>query len=160
VSTAPEAVEFRIVEDDLSGADIQALLLLHAEGMLASSPRDACHFLDLDGLKHPSVTFWSIWDAGSLAGCGAMRQIDDAHGEVKSMRTAPEHLGRGVGRRMLEHIVSTARARSYQRLSLETGTGDSFAAAVRLYESSGFVRCGAFGDYQDNDFSQFFTLQL
>ena len=156
----PDTTEFQIICDDLAGQEIQDLLRLHAEGMLGNSPKDACHFLDLYGLKQPSITFWSIWDGASLAGCGALREMDTAHGEVKSMRTAPEHLGRGVGRRMLDHIIATARARSYERLSLETGRGESFAAAVRLYETSGFVPCSAFGAYEDNDFSRFFTLEL
>ncbi len=150
----------RIIEDDLNGTEIQELLRLHAEGMLANSPKDACHFLDLTGLSVPSVIVWSIWDAENLAGCGALREIDATHGEVKSMRTAIDHLGRGVGRHLLSHIVANARQRGYQRLSLETGTGDSFAAAVHLYESVGFERCGPFDDYEENDFSQFFTLNL
>lgn len=151
---------FSIVVDDLEGVEIRELLRLHAEGMLANSPKDACHFLDLTGLRHPAVTVWSLWDGGELAGCGALREIDPGHGEVKSMRTAPTHLGRGVGRAMLAHLASTARTRGYRRLSLETGTGDAFAAAIRLYESFGFRRCAAFADYVDNEFSQFFTLEL
>jgi putative acetyltransferase len=151
---------FRIVEDDLTGNEIQDLLRLHAEGMLSNSPNDACHFLDLSGLQDPCVTVWSAWDGDQLAGCGALKELDASHGELKSMRTAPDHLGRGVGRAILEHITATAQQRSYRRLSLETGTGDSFAAAVHLYESSGFQRCDPFGSYEDNDFSRFFTLSL
>jgi putative acetyltransferase len=151
---------FRIIVDDLEGAEIQHLLRLHAAGMLVNSPKDACHFLDLTGLQRPDVTVWSLWDGGDLAGCGALREIEPDHGEVKSMRTAPDHLGRGVGRALLAHIVSTAEQRSYRRLSLETGTGDAFAAAIHLYESVGFRRGGPFADYVDNEFSQFFTLDL
>lgn len=152
--------ELRIVEDDLTGDEIQALLRLHADGMLANSPEGACHFLDLSGLQGPDVTVWSAWSADELAGCGALREIDPVQGEVKSMRTAPEHLGEGVGRAILGHIVETARARGYRQLSLETGTGESFDAAIKLYESAGFERCGPFADYVDNAFSQFFTLAL
>ena len=151
---------FRIVEDDLSGNEIQEILRLHAEGMLSNSPKDACHFLDLSGLQDPSVTLWSAWEGDQLAGCGAVKELDTSHGEVKSMRTATGYLGRGVGRVVLEHIITAARQRSYRRLSLETGTGDSFAAAVHLYESSGSQRCEPFGSYEDNDFSQFFMLSL
>jgi putative acetyltransferase len=160
MAPTPETSGFRIVVDDLEGAEIRDLLRLHAEGMLANSPEDACHFLDLTGLQGPGITVWSLWDGDDLAGCGALREIDPAHGEVKSMRTAPDHLGRGVGRALLTHIASTARQRSYLRLSLETGTGDAFAAAIHLYESFGFRRCGPFADYVDNEFSQFFTLEL
>lgn len=159
--TSPDpASELRIIEDDLAGDGIQALLRLHAEGMRSNSPDGACHFLDLAGLQDPLVTVWSAWFDDQLAGCGALQEIEATHGEVKSMRTSPDHLGRGVGRAVLDHIIAVARHRSYERLSLETGTGDSFAAAVHLYETAGFNRCAAFGNYDDNDFSQFFTLSL
>jgi putative acetyltransferase len=150
----------RIVEDDLSGEAIQELLRLHAEGMLANSPKDACHFFDLDALRVPEVTLWSIWDGDDLAGCGALYELDPTHGEVKSMRTAAGYLGRGIGRRLLDHIVTTACDRGYRRLSLETGRSEGFAAAIRLYETAGFTECGPYGDYVDNDFSRFFTLDL
>jgi putative acetyltransferase len=160
MATASPHSGFWIVVDDLEGPEIRELLRLHAAGMLANSPKDACHFLDLTGLQHPDVTVWSLWHGDDLAGCGALREIGPDHGEVKSMRTAPDYLGRGVGRALLSHIVSTAEQRAYRRLSLETGTGDAFAVAIRLYERAGFRRCGPFGDYVDNDFSQFFTLEL
>ena len=160
MASVDPVTRFRIVVDDLSGLDIQELLRLHAEGMVANSPKDACHYLDLSGLRVPEVTVWSVWDGGSLAGCGALREIDRSHGEIKSMRTSPGHLGRGIGRAMLDHIVATAKERSYQRLSLETGAGDAFAAAVHLYEKFGFEHCEAFAGYEDNDFSQFYSLAL
>lgn len=149
-----------IIEDDLTGPAMRALLERHARGMLENSPPDACHFLDLSGLQVPEVTVWSIWDDGSLAGCGALREIDGRHGEVKSMRTADDHLGKGVGRKMLEHIVAVARSRGYLRLSLETGNGPSFEAAVHLYRSSGFEPCGPFDQYTESEFSRYLTLDL
>lgn len=152
--------EWQIVEDDLTGEAVIELLRLHAEGMVANSPADACHFLDLEGLRTPDITFWSIWDDGSLAGCGALRELDSLHGEVKSMRTDPQHLGRGVGRRVLGHIIEAARSRGYERISLETGTDESFAAAAYLYESEGFVTCGPFAGYPDHEASHFMTLKL
>ncbi len=155
-----DAGALKIIEDDLTGSSIQELLRLHAAGMLTNSPADACHFLELDELHHASITVFSAWDGSSLAGCGALRELDAHHGEVKSMRTSPDHLGRGIGRAVLEHIVDVARLRSYGRLSLETGRGNAFGAAVHLYESFGFARCGPFGDYAANEFSQFFTIEL
>jgi putative acetyltransferase len=151
---------WRVVEDDLSGAEIRALLQLHFDGMAANSPPGSCHFLDFEGLRSPDVTFWSVWDGASLAGCGALREIARGHGEVKSMRTAPEHLGRGVGSVMIDHIVAVARARGYERLSLETGSSESFAAAHRLYARVGFEPCGPFGTYTDDPFSRYYTLVL
>ena len=150
----------RIIEDDLTGEAIQELLRMHAEGMLISSPEGACHFFDLAGLQAPEVTVWSIWSGEALAGCGAIREIDATHGEVKSMRTAEAHLGKGVGRKMLQHIIDTGRERGYQRISLETGSTPQFDAAIHLYESFGFERCDPFDTYEPNDFSLFFTLNL
>ncbi len=151
---------FTIVEDDLTGAAIIELLSLHATEMSDGSPPEATHFLDLDGLRAPDITFWTIWDGDDLAGCGALRELDPSHGEVKSMRTHPDHLGRGVGRDVLARIISESRERGYQRLSLETGRAEMFAAAVHLYESEGFTPCGPFGDYPEHEFSQFMTLDL
>ncbi len=150
----------RIIEDDLTGPDIRALLQHHFNHMLANSPKDSCHFLDFEGLKGPSVTFWSIWDGDALAGCGALREIAPHHGEIKSMRTADAHLGNGVGTRMLGHIIDNAKARGLSRLSLETGSSPAFDAANALYPKFGFALCPPFGDYPDDPFSRFYTLEL
>jgi putative acetyltransferase len=150
----------KIIEDDATGEAIQGLLRRHAEGMLANSPEGSCHFLDVSGFQRPDVTLWSIWDGDALAGCGALRELDPTHGEVKSMRTADEHLGKGVGGRVLEHVIAVARARNYGRLSLETGSTDAFAAAIHLYERAGFEECDPFGDYEASEFNRFFTLEL
>ncbi|MBK6708405.1 MAG: GNAT family N-acetyltransferase [Sphingomonadales bacterium] len=153
-----------IIEDDLSGPEIRALLEEHFAHMLANSPKDSCHFLDFEGLKGPGVTFWSVWtDAGpkaELMGCGALREIDPAHGEIKSMRTHSAHLRKGAGAAMLEHIIATARACGYRRLSLETGSGPAFDAAHGLYLRHGFDYCTPFGDYVEDPFSRFMTLAL
>ena len=150
-------MDLRIVEDDLSSAAMVELLELHAAGMRANSPDGACHFLPIDELRRPAVTVYAAWAGELLAGCGALQELDERHGEVKSMRTAPGHLRSGVGRAVLDHIVDVARLRGYEQLSLETGSGDSFSTAIRLYEAFGFVGCGPFGDYVDNGFSRFFT---
>ncbi len=150
----------RIVEDDLTGPEIRALLEVHFAGMLANSPVGSCHFLDFDGLNSADVTFWSIWDGGALAGCGAVKELSPTHGEIKSMRTHAEHLRKGAGAQMLEHIIRTAKSRGYERLSLETGSGDAFDAAHGLYLRYGFEYCPPFGDYVEDPFSQFMTLKL
>lgn len=149
-----------IVEDDLSGAAIRALLEQHFAGMLANSPKDSCHFLDFEGLKGPDVTFWSIWQGDTLAGCGALREIAPDLGEIKSMRTADAHQGQGVGAAMLAHIIRSARDRGYAQLSLETGSGPAFDAAHALYGKAGFRPCGPFGSYVEDPFSRFFTLEI
>ena len=145
---------------DLDSADVRELLAFHFEQMRSTSPPEACHVLPADGLRDPAVTFWSVREAGQLLGVGALKELAPDHGEVKSMRTAPSALGRGVGRALLHHIVAEARRRGYSRLSLETGSTEPFAAALRLYESEGFVPCGPFGGYRDTPFTRFFTRRL
>jgi putative acetyltransferase len=147
-----------IREGGLDEPQVIALLRLHAAGMLENSPAESCHFLDLSGLKTPDVAFWSAWEGDALLGIGALKQLDAEHGEIKSMRTAPEHLGKGVGARILERILATARERGLRRLSLETGSTPAFDAARSLYRRFGFSDCGAFGGYPaDDPFSRFMT---
>jgi putative acetyltransferase len=153
-------IAYRITSDNLTGAEIRALLEQHFAGMLANSPKDSCHFLDFDGLNAPDVDFWSVWDGDALAGCGALREIDEGHGEVKSMRTADAFLRKGAGAAMLTHIIETARTRSYRRLSLETGSTPAFEPALALYDRFDFVACAPFGDYVEDPFSRFMTLEL
>lgn len=148
---------WRIIVDDLSGAPVRALLETHFAGMLANSPADSCHFLDLDGLNGPDVTFWSIHCDDDLAGCGALKMLDERHGEIKSMRTAEGHLRQGAAARMLEHIMAEARQRNLARLSLETGSGEAFDPAINLYRRFGFVDCAPFGEYRGDPFSRFMT---
>lgn len=147
-------------EGDLDAEDVQALLSLHFAAMRAASPPEACHVLPSDGLRDPALTFWSAREKGELVGVGALKQLEPRHGEVKSMRTAPTHLGRGVGAAILAHIVGEALRRGYTRLSLETGSTPEFAAALRLYERDGFEPCGPFGGYPESPFTRFFTRTL
>jgi putative acetyltransferase len=151
---------WRIVEDDLSGAAIRALLEQHFAGMLANSPAGSCHFLDFDGLNADDVTFWSIHDGEALAGCGALKTLDAEHGEIKSMRTADTFLRRGVAARMLDHIIAEAHDRGLKRLSLETGSGAAFEPAIALYSRYGFDDCAPFADYKPDPFSRFMTRAL
>ncbi|WP_088958918.1 GNAT family N-acetyltransferase [Variovorax sp. HW608] len=146
--------------DDLSGPEIRALLEEHLRNMRAVSPPESVHALDLDKLQQPDISFWTLWEDGDLLGCGALRALSPAHGEIKSMRTAEAHRGRGVARAVLNHIVAEAKARAYERLSLETGSMQAFEPAQRLYESFGFTRCGPFGDYAPDPNSLFMTKRL
>lgn len=155
-----DAGAWRIVEDDLSGGPIRALLERHFAGMLANSPAGSCHFLDFGGLRAGDVTFWSIHRGDDLAGCGALKRIDDRHGEVKSMRTADAFLRQGVAARMLAHILAEARARGLDRLSLETGSGPAFEPALALYRRHGFEDCEPFADYKPDPFSRFMTREF
>lgn len=150
----------RIIPDDLSGHAIRALLEEHFAGMLSNSPPGSCHFLDFEGLKRDDVTFWSIWDGGELAGCGALKQLGAHHGEIKSMRTHADHIRKGVAAHMLTHIMAEARVRGMARLSLETGTAEAFAPAISLYRRFGFVDCAPFGDYGPGPHTRFMTREI
>lgn len=151
---------WRIVLDDLRGPEIAALLEEHLADMHATSPRESVHALDLNGLRQPSITFWSLWQGERLAGCVALKALDAEHGEIKSMRTARVLHGQGVGRRLLEHLIAAARGRGYTRLSLETGSMDFFIPARTLYARYGFGECGPFGGYKPDPNSVFMTRTL
>ena len=150
----------RIKIDDLNGPEIAALLQEHLEDMYATSPPDSVHALDLTALRQPEITFWTLWDGDSLAGCGAMKHLSPRHAEIKSMRTAGTYRGQGVASAILQHIIHEAEQRAYQRLSLETGSMAFFAPARRLYMRFGFTLCGPFGDYIDDPNSVFMTKEM
>lgn len=150
----------RIEVDDLSRPAIHALLNEHLQNMYALSPPESVHALDLEKLRRPGITFWSAWDGAVLAGCGALKELDAKHGEVKSMRTPSALRRRGAGRAILSHIIAVARERRYERLSLETGASEAFKPAQTLYESFGFTYCGPFGEYKDDPNSVFMTIHL
>lgn len=146
--------------DDLRGSEIAALLQEHLRDMNATSPRESVHALDLDGLRQPDISFWTVWEGNSLAGCGALRELDTTHGEIKSMRTVVAFRRRGVGSQVLQHLIDTAKQRGYRRLSLETGSMDYFAAARAMYRRFGFVECPPFAAYVPDPNSVFMTLSL
>jgi len=151
---------FDIRQDDLTGEATRALLALHLAGMHAHSPAGNVFALDLSGLQRPDVTVWTVWLGAEIAGVGALRDIGGGAGELKSMRTHPDHVRKGVAAVLLDHIIGQARSRGYQRLSLETGSGPAFEPALALYRKSGFVDGGAFSDYEQSAFNQFLHLAL
>ena len=151
---------FDIRTDDLSGSDVAALLREHLAFAALHSPPESMHALDLEALRAPEVTFWTVWQDSELAGCGALKELDAHHGEIKSMRTASSHLRTGVAAALLEHIIHVARKRGYRRLSLETGSQEAFAPARALYARFGFAPCSPFADYIDDPNSVFMTREL
>jgi putative acetyltransferase len=146
--------------DDLTSPEIRALLAEHLCHMHQISPPESVHALDVAGLLQPEMTFWSAWSGGELLGCGALKELDTRHGEIKSMRTVSAHRGKGVARAILSHIMAEARSRSYTRLSLETGSMPAFEPARRLYESFGFAYCSPFAGYTEDPNSVFLTRPL
>jgi putative acetyltransferase len=151
-------LELRI--DDLRGPEIIQLLEQHLAHLRSISPPCSVHALDLERLRKPEITFWSVWDGRQLAGCGALKELDRTHGEIKSMRTVAAHLRKGVGSKVVSHIIEEAKRRGYRRLSLETGSTQDFAPAHNLYRSFGFSSCGPFADYKEDPFSLFMTKKL
>jgi putative acetyltransferase len=146
--------------DELSGPEVRALLEEHLQTMHSLSPPESVHALDVAALRAPDITFWTLWAARELLGCGALKALSPTQGEIKSMRTVAAHRRRGVARAMLEHIVGEARGRGYVRLSLETGSMPAFEPARRLYASFGFEYCPPFGGYVDDPNSVFMTMLL
>ncbi|WP_445490822.1 GNAT family N-acetyltransferase [Niallia sp. 03133] len=149
-----------IKKDDLTNSQVIELLLDHLKNMTLHSPPESVHALDVEGLKKPEITFWGAWEEDDLLGCGALKELDRQHGEIKSMKTSSSHLRKGVAKRLLEHIIDEARQRGYQRLSLETGSMDAFEPARRLYVNMGFHYCQPFSDYTKDPNSMFMTLEL
>jgi putative acetyltransferase len=146
--------------DDLRGPQIIALLEEHLRAMYRVSPPESVHALDLTGLRRPEITFWSVWSGAELTGCGALKELNKEHAEIKSMRTAEAHQRRGVASRLMKHIVAEAQQRGYRRLSLETGAQPYFEPARRLYGSFGFKPCGPFEGYVEDPSSIFMTREL
>ena len=153
-------MQISIREDDLTGPEIAALIGKHLEHGAAHSPPESVHALDVAALRTPDVTFWTAWDGPDLLGCGALKQLDLRHGELKSMHTAARSRGRGVGARILTHIIDQARRRGYDRLSLETGSVEAFAPARALYARFGFDYCAPFNGYREDPYSVYMTLDL
>lgn len=156
----PPTSRFDIFEDDLSGEQTRQLLAIHLNGMHANSPPGHVFALDLSGLQREDVTLWTAWSGDQIAGMGALQLIGASCAEIKSMRTHPDHLRKGVARQILRHLIDQARRLGISRLSLETGRGPAFEPALALYRSHGFANGEVFGDYEASDFNQFLHLDL
>jgi putative acetyltransferase len=146
--------------DDLTGPEVAQLLDEHLQNMAKHSPPESRHALNLEGLRKPEITFWSVWENGHLVGCGALKELDKKNGEIKSMRTSSSHLRKGVAKKVLQHIIEEAKNRNYRRISLETGSMAAFEPARRLYASFGFQYCKPFSDYMEDPNSVFMTMEL
>lgn len=154
------SIPMKVELDDLTRPEIHALLAEHLRNMYEVTPAESVDALDLEQLRRLEITFWSAWDGPLLLGCGALKELDPEHGEVKSMRTPSALRRRGAGRAILAHIIEVARSRGYRRLSLETGSNAAFRPAQKLYESAGFTYAGPFADYADDPNKVFMTMEL
>ena len=146
--------------DDLSDPDVIGLLEEHLQHMIRVTPPGSVHALDIEALKEPEITFWSVWDGSLLIGCGALKELDAQHAEIKSMRTTSSHLRKGAASYLLDYILAEARRRKYRRVSLETGSFDAFKPARNLYKKFGFTYCDPFSDYIQNPNTVFMTIDL
>ncbi|MBP2703936.1 GNAT family N-acetyltransferase [Microbispora sp. RL4-1S] len=146
--------------DDLSGPEIAEFLLEHVREMRSITPPESKHALDIDALRRPGVTFWTVRDGDAVVGCGAIKALDGGHAELKSMRTASSRKRAGIASLLLEHIIAEAGRMGFARLSLETGAAAFFLPARRLYEKFGFAYCEPFGDYRPDPNSVFMTRRL
>lgn len=153
-------MDAQIMEADPGTEEVRQLIGRHVRFTGAATPAEFAFVLDHNELVEPGVTLFGLRMDGELLAIGALKHLDDTHAELKSMHTAEEARGRGLGRRMLEHIIATARARGYQRVSLETGSTEEFAPARTLYASSGFGPCAPFANYRSSDWNTFMTLDL
>ncbi|GAA0548446.1 GNAT family N-acetyltransferase [Actinomadura livida] len=149
-----------IIVDDLSGTQIAGFLQEHVQEMRSITPLESKHALDLEALRAPDVTFWSVMDGGSVVGCGAIKRLDAAHAELKSMRTTPRRKRSGIASLLLEHVLTEAKRMGFARLSLETGSAEFFLPARKLYERFGFTYCEPFADYKPDPNSVFMTRSL
>jgi len=146
--------------DDLSGPQIREFLEEHVRQMRSITPLESKHALDLDALRQPGITFWSVMDGATLVGCGAIKRLDASHAEVKSMRSAPARQRSGIASLLLGHIIAEATRMGFTRLSLETGSTGFFRPARKLYAKFGFEYCGPFADYRPDPNSVFMTRTL
>jgi len=152
--------EGEIATEDPRAGDVRRLLKAHLAFARGQTPPEDAHAMDVGELLDPSVTFFTLRQGGALLAVGALKRLDAEHAEVKSMHTAPAARGRGVGRRMLEHLIAVARAEGYRRLSLETGSMAAFAPARGLYAGAGFEPCEPFGQYRLSPNSTYMTLRI
>ena len=151
-------MEIRV--DDLSGPEVRQLLTEHLDDMYATSPAESVHALDLSELQQPNITFWTIWEGDTLLGSGALKDLGNQEGEIKSMRTTEAARNKGVASQLLQFILESAKQNKLNKISLETGTQDFFAPARNLYSKHGFEECGPFSDYQLDQYSVFMSKYL
>lgn len=149
-----------IVIDDLKSPEVRALIAEHIDSMHEQSPPESAHAMGADALTEPDITFWSMWEGKELLACGALKKLNAEHGEIKSMRTVIQHLRKGFSAKILAHIINESKSMGLKKLSLETGSMDSFIPARKLYEKFGFEYCKPFAGYVEDPYSVFMTRGL
>ena len=148
------------IEGNFNNSEVNDLLKKHFIELRSVSPAGSTHVLDIDGLKDPSIKFWSLWENNKLIGCGALKFLEKDHGEFKSIRVADEFKKKGIGERIINHLIEEAKKLKISKLSIETGAGDFFLPARNLFSKFGFKSCPPFAHYNDDPNSCYYTLDL
>ena len=148
------------IEGNFDNSEVNDLLKKHFVELRSVSPAGSTHVLDIDGLKDPSIKFWSLWENNELIGCGALKFLEKNHGEFKSIRVADQFRKKGIGERIINHLIEEAKKLKISKLSIETGSGDFFLPARNLFSKFGFKTCPPFAHYKDDPNSCYYTLNL
>ena len=148
------------IEGNFDNSEVNNLLKKHFIELRSVSPAGSTHVLDIDGLKDPSIKFWSLWEDNKLIGCGALKFLEKEHGEFKSIRVANEFRKNGIGERIINHLIEEAKKLKISKLSIETGAGKFFLPARKLFSKFGFKSCPPFAHYKDDPNSCYYTLDL
>ncbi len=150
----------RSIEGNFDNSEVNDLLKKHFIELRSVSPAGSTHVLDINGLKDPSIKFWSLWEDNKLVGCGALKFLEKNHGEFKSIRVVDEFKKRGAGERIINHLIEEAKKLKISKLSIETGAGEFFLPARKLFSKFGFKKCPPFAHYKDDPNSCYYTLNL
>ena len=148
------------IEGNFQNSEVNELLNKHFIELRTVSPEGSAHVLDIEGLKDKSIKFWSLWDNNKLIGCGALKFLEKNHGEFKSIRVADEFRKKGIGERIIEHLIEEAKKLEISKLSIETGAGEFFLPARKLFSKFGFKLCPPFAHYKEDPHSCYYTLNL
>ena len=148
------------IEGNFQNSEVNELLNKHFIELRSVSPKGSTHVLDIEGLKDKSIKFWSLWDNNKLIGCGALKFLEKNHGEFKSIRVADKFRRSGIGEKIIEHLIEEAKKLEISKLSIETGAGDFFIPARKLFSKFGFKKCIPFAHYKEDPNSCYFTLNL
>ena len=148
------------IEGNFDNPKVHEFLINHFIELRSVSPKGSAHVLDIAGLKDPTIKFWSLWEENDLMGSGALKFLDKEHGEFKSIRVSDKFKGKGNGSKVITHLINEAKKLNIQRLSLETGAGDFFLAARKLFNKSGFQPCKPFSHYKNDINSVYMTMLI
>ena len=148
------------IENNFDDPQVNELLTKHFIELRSVSPEGSSHVLDIPGLKDPSIKFWSLWENNKLVGCGALKFLEKNHGEFKSIRVADEFKKKGIGERIIKHLIDEAIKLKISKLSIETGAGEFFLPARKLFVKFGFKSCPPFAHYKEDPNSCYYTLNI